>query len=158
MKSGKPRLVIRRTSKQTLGQIIRYVGDGDEVISQANSRELKDFGWNHSTSNIPSAYLTGLLLGQRTKPQKIPEVVVDLGRVSLVKGSRIYAALKGVLDSGLNVSCDEIVFPPEERIRGEHIAAYSKKSASIAEDFGKTKESILKHVKESGDDKGKRRN
>ena len=38
------------------------------------------------------------------------------------KGSRIYAALKGVIDSGVNVPHTPDILPSEDRIRGKHIS------------------------------------
>jgi large subunit ribosomal protein L18 len=38
------------------------------------------------------------------------------------KGSRIYAALKGVLDSGIKVPYSEEILPSEDRIKGRHIS------------------------------------
>ena len=47
-------------------------------------------------------------------------MVLDLGLQRSVKGSRIYAALKGVVDAGININCNKKVFPNEERIKGLH--------------------------------------
>jgi len=43
-----------------------------------------------------------------------------------VKGSRVFAALKGAVDAGLKVPHSESILPDESRIKGEHIAAYAK--------------------------------
>lgn len=125
--SGKPRLVIRKSLYNINIQIIEYKPEGDNVVLSANSKELVKFGYTLNKGNIPSAYLTGLLLGQKAKKKSIREAILDIGLNTHVKGSRIYAALKGIVDSGLKVPCSEDVFPPEERINGTHISEYVEK-------------------------------
>jgi len=141
LKSKKDRLVVRSSNKHTLVQLIRYNPDGDMVIASAHSSELKKFGWNHNTSNTPTAYLTGLLGGLRAKSKDIRTAILDNGLLTSVKGNGIYSALKGAVDSGLEIQHDESVFPTESRIRGEHIVNYTKKD--IATDFDKIKKVIL---------------
>ncbi len=121
LKSGKMRLVIRKSLSNISIQFIKFNPEGDETIVSANSTELKKFGWNR-TGNIPAAYLTGLLAGKKAKEKKVEEAVLDLGLQTSTKGSRLYAALKGVLDSGIKVPHSEDVLPSEDRIRGRHIS------------------------------------
>ncbi|RLF36553.1 MAG: 50S ribosomal protein L18, partial [Thermoplasmata archaeon] len=125
--SGKLRLVIRKSLCNINLQIIEYKPEGDKVLVSADSKELVKFGYALNRSNIPAAYLTGLLLGQKAKKKAIKEAILDIGLNTHVKGSRIYASLKGVVDSGLKVPCSEEVFPPEERINGTHISEYAEK-------------------------------
>lgn len=125
--SGKPRLVIRKSLYNINIQIIEYRPEGDNILLSANSKELVKLGYNLNRSNIPAAYLTGLLLGQKAKKKAVKEAIVDTGLNTHVKGSKIYAALKGVVDSGLKVPCSEDIFPPEERINGTHISNYAEK-------------------------------
>jgi large subunit ribosomal protein L18 len=66
--------------------------------------------------------LTGLLAGKRARDKKVKEVVLDLGLQTSTKGSRIYAALKGVLDAGIKVPHSEKILPDEDRIKGVHIS------------------------------------
>ena len=56
--SGIPRLVVRRTNKNIIVQVVDYSADGDKVIVTTNSSELSKLGWKHATGNIPAAYLT----------------------------------------------------------------------------------------------------
>jgi len=121
IKSGKTRLVIRKSLSNISVQFINYKTEGDETIVSAFSTELKKFGWNR-TGNLPAAYLTGLLAGKRAKDKKIGEAILDLGLHTPTKGSRLYAALKGVLDSGIKVPCSEDILPSEDRIKGKHIS------------------------------------
>jgi large subunit ribosomal protein L18 len=45
---------------------------------------------------------------------------------SSIKGAKIYAALKGAVDAGLYVPHNDSILPADERIRGEHVAAYAE--------------------------------
>ena len=38
----------------------------------------------------------------------------------------MFAALKGAVDAGLHIPHDDLILPDDERIKGEHIAAYAK--------------------------------
>lgn len=122
LKSGKKRLVVRIFNKNVLAQIIEYKPTGDNVLVSAYSKELEDKGWKQSLSNTSAAYLTGLLLSQKSK--KV-EAVLDTGLQRVAKGSKIYACLKGCLDGGMDIPHSEGLYPTDERIRGEHIANYA---------------------------------
>jgi len=125
--SGKPRIVIRKSVCNINIQIIEYKPEGDNVLVSANSKELVKLGYSLNRGNIPAAYLTGLLLGQKAKKKAVKEAIVDIGLNTHVKGSKIYAALKGIVDSGLKVPCSKDIFPSEERISGAHISNYAEK-------------------------------
>jgi len=155
--SEKPRLVVRKFLRHTKAQIIKYEPKGDKTVVSANTQELEKLGWKYSTSNIPAAYLTGLLIGQRAKKKKIKDVVIDLGAQRVIKGSRLYALVKGAMDAGLNTQCSDEVLPSEERVRGESIVKYAKekgdtyktqfskvKPDNMVEDFEKIKKKIMK--------------
>lgn len=121
--SVKPRLVIRRTSRHIIVQLIEYDSKGDKVIASAHSNELKNHGWKGSTSNTSAAYLTGLVCGMKAKKNGAKEAVLDIG---LIPGSsKIFAALNGVLDSGLDVPHRDDILPDEKRIKGEHVAEHA---------------------------------
>jgi len=122
--SGRPRVVIRRTSRHITVQVIEYDPMGDRVIASAHSNELKTYNWKGGTSNTSAAYLTGLLCGMKAKKKGTEGAVLDIGL--LLGSSKIFAALKGVLDSGLQVPCKKEVLPDEKRIRGEHVAGYAE--------------------------------
>lgn len=126
VKSGKPRLVIRKSLSHMAVQLMGFEPAGDRTIASATSQELKEYGWKAGCGNLSAAYLTGLLAGIRAKKQGVSEAVLDIGLQISTKGSRIYAALKGVLDAGISVPHDKGILPPQERIAGGHIAAYAK--------------------------------
>ena len=134
--SRKPRLVVRGTLKNIIVQIVAAKPHGDEVLVSAHSRELlKNYGWKAPRGNLPAAYLTGLLCGLKAKAKGIKEAVLDIGLHSPTKGARVFAALKGVLDAGLNVPHGEEKLPDEERIRGVHIAQYAKMLSANTERY-----------------------
>ncbi len=132
--SGLPRLTIRGTLKNMIAQIIESKATGDEVIASANSGELKKtYGWQGACGNVPAAYLTGLLCGYRAAAKGVEKAVLDLGLQSPSRGARVFAALKGIVDAGVNVPHDEGVLPDEARIGGHHIADYAKNLSSNSE-------------------------
>ncbi len=124
LSSNKPRLVIRTSLRNIQLQVIEFYPIGDKILFSANSMNLKKFGWKANTGNIPSAYLTGLMLGKIMK-EKVNVVVPDFGLYGPIKGSRIYASLKGVIDAGINVPCSKEVLPKEDRISGKSISDYA---------------------------------
>ena len=121
LKSEKTRLVIRKSLSNISIQFINFKPSGDETIASASSKELKKIGWS-KCGNIPAAYLTGLLAGKKAREKNIKEAVLDLGLQTSTKGSRLYAALKGVLDAGIIIPHSKEILPSEERIKGKHIS------------------------------------
>ncbi len=145
LKSGASRLVVRPSNKHMIVQLVDYKKDGDVIVSTAHSKELKKFGWDFATSNLPAAYLTGLLCGFRGQKKGVKKAILNLGLFPSVKGSRSYAALKGAIESGLKIPVGEDVFPDEKRISGEHITHKDKES--ITEKFEKVKKKIVQTFK-----------
>ena len=71
LKSGKYRLVIRKSLSNLIAQLVGFDANGDRVVVSAHTKELsKDFGWRVNRGNVPSAYLTGFLLGLKAKEKK----------------------------------------------------------------------------------------
>jgi large subunit ribosomal protein L18 len=122
----KSRLVVRITNQHTIAQIINVKVNGDETVVSAHSNELKNMGWLGSGKNTSAAYLTGFLLGKKALKAGITAAVLDIGIKSSTKGARIFAALKGAVDAGLKVPHGNAILPQEDRIRGEHVAAYAE--------------------------------
>ena len=121
LKSEKPRLVIRKTLSGTIVQFIQFRPTGDQVLASATARDLRKFEWKGHTGNVPVAYLTGYLAGRRAKAAKVKEAVADIGLHPPTRGSRVFAALQGVRDAGVEVPVDDGVIPDETRRRGEHL-------------------------------------
>jgi large subunit ribosomal protein L18 len=126
LKSGKPRLVARRSNRHARAQLVTTGPNGDETLAAAHSSDLGEYGWDAPTGNLPSAYLTGLLLGYRAIDADIEEAVLDIGLNSPTPGSKVFAIQEGAIDAGLAVPHNEDVFAPWERTRGEHIASYAE--------------------------------
>jgi len=161
--SKKHRLVVRRSLNNITAQIVEYKNEGDIVLISANTKELAKYGWKCSTKNIPSSYLTGLLIGKKATKKNIKDSILDIGLQRPIKKGVLYALLKGAIDSGLNIDHNKNILPEESRIKGEHIANFTKlDSASsfqfskykknnldpkqITENFNQTKENIVKNA------------
>ena len=128
LKSGTPRLVIRKSLKNILAQVIEYAPSGDKVIVSAHTKELsKKYGWDSKT-NIPTAYLLGLLISKKIKGKSIKKLILDPGLKKPTKNSLIYSFLKGAVDFGLNIPHSKEVFPTDKRILGEHIKNFNTSS------------------------------
>lgn len=143
LKSGKHRLVVRKSLENIRVQIIGFNAGGDRTTASAFSAELGKLGWKSGTGNTPAAYLTGLLAGTRAKKAGVNEAVFDLGLQTSTKGSRIYAAVKGAIDAGLAIPHSEDIMPSEERIAGKHI----QDKKGVEKEFAEAKEKILKSEK-----------
>jgi len=132
--SGLPRLVVRRTLRNTIVQIAKAEVPGDHVAVSAHSSELaKTYGWQGSCRNVPAAYLTGLLCGFRGKAHGVKKAVLDIGLNSPSRGARVFAALKGVLDAGVVVPHSEKMLLDDTRLSGKHIADYGSQLSSNPE-------------------------
>ncbi len=138
--SKKPRLVIRKSLKNTTAQIIVLSEAGDKTLVSASTQDLKKYGYTGGSANITSAYLTGLLLGYRAKKTGQREAILDTGLYHTTRGGRLYAALKGAVDAGLEVPHEPEIFPFEERISGKHIDKYRK--TNVSEQFNAVKQKI----------------
>jgi len=134
--SEKPRLVYRKTLKYIIGQIINFDKKGDVTLVGITSKILKKYGWKFACDNTPASYLTGYLLGKMALSKGVKEAVLDIGLYTSTKGGRMYAFAKGAIDAGLNVPCDEEMFPSEDRIKGLHI------SEEVAKNFEEVKKNI----------------
>ena len=127
LKSNALRLAIRASESHMNAQFIQSMLKGDHIIASTSSMELRRlYGWKASTANLPAAYLTGLIAGHKAKKKGIAEAILDVGVRKPIPGSRVYSALKGVLDAGISIPTGNGVFPDESRIQGEHIAVYAK--------------------------------
>lgn len=135
LKSGKTRVVIRRSTKHMRVQFIEALPNGDKTLSDSISSQLNKFGWPITGGNIPAAYLTGYLAGKRALKAGVSEGILDLGLQTNQKGSRIYAALKGVTDAGITIPVNDVIYPGEEVINGSHIvnssASYKEEDAKL---------------------------
>lgn len=120
LKSEKCRLVIRKTNRYIIAQLVNSNLAQDKVLKTLSSKDLLDKGWPKekagSLKSLVAAYLTGFMLVKQYKG-KIKEAVFDLGMNRNIPRGRIYAALKGAIDAGLNIQYDKKVLPSEERLK-----------------------------------------
>jgi len=139
LSSNKPRLVVRKSLKNIQAHIVEYDKNGDVVKVKSHSKNLKKFGWEYNTGNVPTAYLVGFLLGKRAKVANLDEAILDIGMQKSTKNSRIYTVLAGSLDAGLKIPHNKEILPGKERVSGKHIADYAKKlkDNEIKKQFGK---------------------
>lgn len=120
LKSGKARVIARKTNRYFIGQIVISDIAQDKVIVGVNSKELLSKGWPEelrgSLKSLAACYLTGFLLGKKLEGSKeaIKESILDIGLQRNIKKSRIYAFLKGLIDAGINIPYDKKALPSEE--------------------------------------------
>jgi len=140
LKSGKPRLVARKSNQHVRAQLVGTGPDGDETFASAHSGDLAEYGWEAPTGNLPSAYLTGYLAGKRAVEAGVTEAVLDIGLNTATPGAKVFAIQEGAIDAGLDVPHNESVFADWERTRGEHIADYAEslESPLYGDDFDAT--------------------
>lgn len=132
LKSGKPRLVFRKTNKHLISQYVKSKEAKDKIIFGINSKKLFDYGWpkefRNSLKTIPAAYLLGFLTGKEISEQNLENPVIDFGMLRTIRKSKLFAFLKGLNDSGIEIKCPEEKFPEEERIQGKHLKKDFSKS------------------------------
>jgi len=162
----KYRLIVRFTNKDVTCQIAYARVEGDVIVGAAYSHELPRYGVKVGLTNYSAAYCTGLLLGRRilekfkldtiyqgktevTGEQYQVESVdgqpgafrcfLDVGLARTTTGARIFGALKGAVDAGLDIPHGVKRFPGydgeskefhadihRKHIMGQHVADYMR--------------------------------
>ncbi len=134
----KYRFVVRRTNTKFICQVIYPTIQGDRVMCQATSSELKKYGLTAGLTNYASAYCTGLLCARRLlKNLKLDgefkgvetangelfdvydvgferrpfKAFLDVGLVRTTTGNRVFGAMKGAVDGGLYIPHNSKRFP-----------------------------------------------
>ena len=161
--SPKYRLVVRFTNKDIITQLVFAQLSGDRVVCAAYAHELPKFGVKVGLTNFAAAYCTGLLLARRhlTKlglheaytgvteatgeeyhveagdgPRPF-KALLDVGLARTTTGSKVFGALKGAADGGLDVPHSVSRFVGAEgkefnasvfrdHIFGEHVAVWMR--------------------------------
>lgn len=136
VKSGKTRLVVRRSNKALLIQFIQYEEKGDKTKYSLHSSTLKKIFKFPAKCNTPTAYLAGLYAGKQAQQKGIKNAIADINTTPS-RGAVVFAVLKGVLDSGVDIQLDtsekgKII---NERIEGSHL--------NIKEEFERVRHQIL---------------
>ncbi|KAI4354025.1 hypothetical protein L6164_002926 [Bauhinia variegata] len=159
----KYRFVVRFTNKDIIAQITSASIAGDIVLAAAYANELPNFGLKVGLTNYAAAYCTGLLLARRVlkmlemdaeyegnveatgedfsvepaETRRPFRALLDVGLIRTTTGNRVFGALKGALDGGLDIphsdkrfagfNKDKKELDPEvhrKYIYGGHVAAY----------------------------------
>lgn len=125
LKSGVPRVVFRKTNKYVISQYIESKEARDKVLIGLNSKELLKYGWpkeaEGSLKSILASYLTGYLIGKKILKQGLKQPILDIGMIRALHKNKVYAFIKGLIDSGIKISCKKEAFPEESRIKGTHM-------------------------------------
>ena len=61
-------------------------------------------------------------------------------------GARVFAALKGAVEAGLEIPHGEEILPSDERAKGAHIAAYNKNAGDIVKNVEQVADAIKKEM------------
>ncbi|KAL0432876.1 UNVERIFIED_CONTAM: 60S ribosomal protein L5 [Sesamum latifolium] len=125
----KYRFVVRFTNKDIVAQIVSASITGDMVLAAAYAHELPRYGLEVGLSNYAAAYCTGLLLARRVlktlemddeyqgnveatgedysvepaESRRPFRALLDVGLIKTTTGNRVFGALKGALDGGLDI-------------------------------------------------------
>ena len=178
----KYRFVVRRTNTKIICQIIYATLQGDKVLCQADSYELKAYGLNAGLANYAAAYCTGLLCARRlltnlkmndmykgrtevtgeyydvfsqaiNESKKPFKAFLDVGLVRTTVGNRVFGALKGACDGGLAIPHRKNIFPGFEKDGKKEIFDVKKHKEHI---FGMHVQNYMEKLKsDEGEDRQK---
>jgi len=119
-------ITVNITNENTQVQILTPGMTGDTVVASAHSRYLLEKGWKGSRKSVPAAYLTGYLAGKKALGKGAKGAIMYTGTRRFTQ--RMAAALKGIIDAGLEVPADPESFPADERINGDHLTVKNEVS------------------------------
>jgi len=141
-KTPKYRFVVRVTNRDVITQIVAADLTHDVVIAAAYSHELPRYGIKLGLTNYAAAYATGLLLARRVNSKfnlkyegqtkvdgedynveasededaaKPFKALLDVGLARTTSGARVFGALKGATDGGIDVPHNDHRFPGSKR-------------------------------------------
>ncbi len=139
LEGRKPRIVIRKTNKYIILQYVESKAAQDLIKASVVSKELVEYGWPEAKSgslkSLGACYLAGILFGNKIK--KLAPAILDTGLIRSTHGSRVYAAVKGIIETGFKLPCNEKVMPEETRIKSENLQEF----------FDKVKSNVMKETK-----------
>lgn len=181
----KYRLIVRLSNKDITCQVAYARIEGDKIVCAAYSHELPKYGVKVGLTNYAAAYCTGLLLARRLLQKlgldKLYEgnseingdeynvegvengpgafkCHLDVGLNRTTTGARIFGAMKGAVDGGLNIPHSMKRFPGYDaenksfnaevhraHIFGTHVADYMR--ALEEEDNEAFKRQFSKYIK-----------
>merc|ERR1719376_1165511 len=106
-------MIVRFSNTDVCCQIAYARLEGDIVICAAYSHELPRYGVKVGLTNYAAAYCTGLLLARRILQKFNLDSVyegntsLDVGLARTSTGAKVFAALKGAVDGGLDIPHSE---------------------------------------------------
>jgi large subunit ribosomal protein L18 len=125
LRGNKPRAVVRVSNTRTTCQLVSWAKEGDLVTATVTGSDLlKKYGWPESFSqkSVSASYLVGFAMGKAAIASGATEAVLDIGLAASTPGGRVFSALKGMVDAGLDIPHGENVLPDEGRLAGAHIS------------------------------------
>ncbi|NPA22389.1 MAG: 50S ribosomal protein L18 [Candidatus Micrarchaeota archaeon] len=130
LKSGLPRLVARKTNTQVIAQVIVFDEKGDRTVIRVDRHVLAKKGWKH-TKNIPTAYVTGVLLGKLAKEKGYDRLVLDMGLHTPTRGNFAFYVAKGAQDAGIEIKVPEDldmdrVYKSSGKVKKEEVDSFVK--------------------------------
>lgn len=144
LKSGKSRIVFRKTNKYVIAQYVESEEAQDKVVFTLNSKNLLTKGWpkemQGSLKSLPASYLLGILVGKKIQEMKLQVPIIDFGMIRNLHKTKIYAFEKGLVDSGLNIKFNQEkeIFPSEEKLHGKNL------KKDFSKEFQEIKSKIMK--------------
>jgi large subunit ribosomal protein L18 len=146
--ADRPRMVVRKTNRHILIQLVAAEVEGDRTLIAASSRELTGYGFTGSTSNTPAAYLTGMLFAVKALNADYQRAVLDIGLHRSTQGARVFAALKGAITAGLDVPHGVDILPDDSRVKGAHISSYAPdRAGNLVQNVEETIDAIMKELR-----------
>lgn len=140
LKSGSPRVIFRKTNRYIIAEYAESNEAKDRIILGVTSKLLLKYGWPEdmkgSLKSVPASYLTGFLFGKKITSKKMKNPILDVGMIRAVNKSKVFAFVKGLIDSGIKIECKEEMFPEKDRISGKNL----RRDFSVF--FGKIKSKI----------------
>ena len=125
LKSGKPRIVFRRTNNYIIAQYVTSKQAQDKTEFTVNSKNLLKFGWpedfKRSLKSVSAVYLTGFFIGKKIIKNKLKTPIVDFGMIRTPHKTKTHGFLKGLIDAGIKLKCKQEAFPDEDTIKGKHL-------------------------------------
>jgi large subunit ribosomal protein L18 len=119
---------------------------GDKTFASVHSSELRKYGYIGSLSSTPAAYLTGMLFAVRCLHKGEGNAILDIGLHRACQGARVFAALKGAVEVGMDIPHGEEILPSDERCMGQHIADYDDKMSDLPENVKVVIDAIRKEL------------
>jgi len=150
----KYRMIVRFTNKDIVCQIAYARIEGDVIVCAAYAHELPRYGVKVGLTNYAASYCTGLLLARRIlKKFNLDEIYegntevsgdefhvesvegqpgafrcyLDVGLARTSTGARLFGALKGAVDGGLDIPHSTKRFPGHDDESGDFSAEIHKK-------------------------------